>query len=86
VSKPHFAARDGTPNRAQDPQDNPDDDQNAADCVQDADPGEITDNEKNDAKDDHGRSDLPVAAADAADLRIPIPRRVNLLVNLKRPA
>ena len=79
MSKPHFAAGDGTPNRAQDPQDDPDDEQNAADCVQDADPGEIADNEKNDTEDDHGRSHLPVAAAAAADVRIPIARRPNPL-------
>ena len=75
ASKPHFAARDGTPNRAQDPQHDSNDDEDAADCVQDADPGEIANNEKNDAEDDHGRSDLAVATA--ADVRIPIARRLN---------
>jgi hypothetical protein len=74
------------PNRAQYPQDDPDNQQEAADRVQDAEPGEIADNEKNDAEDDHGRSDLPVAAADAADMRIPIARRSNPWVNLKKPA
>jgi len=75
ASKPDFSARDGTPDCAQDPQDDPDHRKDATDGVEDGDPGEIADNEKDDAEDDHGRSNLRVAAVAAADLRIPIVRR-----------
>jgi hypothetical protein len=77
ASKPHFAAGDGAPHRAQDPQDDADDHQDAADRVQDAEAGEIADNEKDNAEDNHGRSDLRDAAACAAQLGIPVARLLN---------
>jgi hypothetical protein len=55
--KPDFSATDRTANGTENPQDDADDDENSADRVQNRDTGEVPDQEKNDAQDDHAQSD-----------------------------
>jgi 5-methylcytosine-specific restriction endonuclease McrA len=51
--KPDFAASHRTPDRSQDPQDHADKHQNAADCFQNRNAGDVTDYSENDTEDNH---------------------------------
>jgi hypothetical protein len=55
--EPDFSAADRASDSAQNPEDDADQHEDAADRVQDRDSGEVADQQKNDAENDHDKSD-----------------------------
>jgi hypothetical protein len=76
--EPDFSTADGAPNCAQDPQHDTDHHKDSADGVQDRDPCEITDQEKNDTEHDHGHPIRCVGLCKLADKELPVPSKFKL--------
>ena len=73
--EPDFSTSDRAPDCAEDPQHDTDHHEDSADGVKDRDACEITDQEKDDAEDDHGQSDPMLKTLELAVRELPDPSK-----------